>query len=256
METLEFTTPTAAGRDPQPIAVDFAGHEFVVHRPKDWVILSAQTAMAENITDTERALGIVQFLLGTLGESEYYHFIRRTLTRDDGVHVSNTISFIGQLLRAWSDYQPGAAITIDAVDDPIHGEPVRVVNDDLGLDLVFSPPKDIAIMIFAATASSTEDWGQQWACEYFLDATLGRGEAMALKRRLRMPSSSDPIDVAHLDPIIEALLERWSPATAPAANRAERRASQRGSRSTSTRSTSTRSKTTSSGTRSKTTAGR
>src|SRR5690606_17755205 len=99
-----------------------------------------------------------------------------------------------------------------------HGEPVRVVNDDLGLDLVFSPPKDIAIMIFAATASSTEDWGQQWACEYFLDATLGRGEAMALKRRLRMPSSGDLIDVAHLDPIIEALLERWSPATAPAAN--------------------------------------
>src|SRR5690606_41278769 len=115
-----------------------------------------------------------------------------------------------------------------------------------------SEPKEISITISTATASSPEDWEQQRACQYYRDATLGRGEAMALKRRLRMPSSGDPIDVAHLDPIIEALLERWSPATAPAANRAERRASLRGRRSTSTRSPSTRSQNTNICTRSTT----
>src|SRR5690606_30377841 len=84
-----------------------------------------------------------------------------------------------------------------------------------GLDLVFSPPKDIAIMIFAATASSTEDWRQQRACEHFLDAILGRRGAMEIKPRPRMSSSGDPIDVAHLDQIIMALPERGSPPTAP-----------------------------------------
>lgn len=243
VETLEFTTPTTRTRDAHPITVDHLGDELTIRRPKDWVLLSAQTAMAENITDTERALAIVQFLLGTLGQQGYARYLNRTLDRDDPVNFATTIELIAGLLDRWGNYTPEtAAFTVEPQPRDIHGEPARVVNDDLAIDLEFHPPKDVALMIFAATATSTEDYGQQWAVEYFVDATLTRTEAMTLKRRLRMPNDGDPLDVEHLDPIMESLLTRWQPVDPNMpANREQRRAQSKktGSAKSTTRKTST-----------------
>lgn len=229
METLTFTTPTTRTREKQPIQVDFVGDELTINRPKDWVIWSARTCLADNITDAERAMSVLQFLLGALGQQGYARFLQRGLDREDPLNLAATLTFISRLVETWSDYKHGAALTIEPVPGGIVGDPVRVVNDDLGIDAVFSPPKDIIIMAVAATLSSSEDGAQQWAVELFLDASLERADAVMLKRRLRISDDdTDPLDVDDIAPIMSSLLERWEPAQQQAVNRAQRRAQAKG----------------------------
>lgn len=227
METLNFTTPTTRVREKQPVTVDFVGETITITRPKDWVLLSARTCLADNVTDSERALSLLQFLLGTLGQQGYSRFLSRALDRDDPINLTSVITLISKLLETWADYTDNAAVTVEPTDESgvISDEPVRIVNDDLGIDYVFHPPKDLIIMAVAATLSSPEDGAQQWACELFLDACLDRTDAVFLKRRLRISDDdNDLLDVDDIAPIMKTLLERWEPGQRAALNRAERRA--------------------------------
>lgn len=226
--TFEFTTP-AADRDPQTITVDLVGDLHELDRPKDWALTNVGTILADDVPHDARAQAILRYVHGVLGADGHERLLERALDRGDNLNLTALLDFIGRSAERWNDYNAATNTPIRVTsDDPgIVGEPVRLVNRHLDLDVTAEPPKDLVLMVLAASAGRGVVASQRWAVEFFLQAILPFDAMRTITHRLT--SKNDPLDVEHLDPMVSQLVEHWSTAldVTPPANRAERRAAAR-----------------------------
>ncbi|WP_367139279.1 hypothetical protein [Saccharothrix sp. HUAS TT1] len=230
METLEFRTPKRA-REEQPIPVTLCGEELVVQRPKDAVLYFAATAIGADVPEPDRAMAVIQFLSGTLGLVDRKRFIDRAIDPADPVDLGATVQLVGGLLERWNAWPARGRVeplVVEADPAPVTGEPVHIVNEDLELDLVAHPPKDLVLMFVAAALATGANEGQQaWSVGIFLDAALERADRDVVARRMR--DHDDDLDLEHIAEIVQHLIERWSPKANRAARRDAARAKGRGS---------------------------
>ncbi len=224
METLipSFTTPSRPRAD-QPITVTWCGENLVIRRPKDSVLYFA-TALGSEI-EQDQAAALVDFLDGTLTPDQRKRFFDRVRDRDDPINLATTSALVDGLLVRWNNWPEDDQVeplVIDPVPAPVIGSDIRVPIEELELDLVAHPPKDIVLFLMASTLAVTSTVAQQaWMLGLFLDAALDPADAMVIARRLR--SRDDDLDLHHVGVIVSDLVEKWL----PRANRAERRAAAR-----------------------------
>lgn len=238
METLEFTSNTKrrTGRgDSQTVSVVFCGEPFSVDRPKDAVLYFAQTVVGDSVGEGDRAMAILQFLESTLAPMDRKRFFDRVLDGPRGpdhpgdpVDMAATMELVAGLVELWGDWPVGGdveALVVEADPQPPTAGPLRVVNLDLDLDVQAWPPKDIVLMLAAASMATGANLGQQaWAISLFLDAALNPADALRVAQRMRR--TGDPLDLEDIAEIVEGLLDRWAPGT----NRATRRANAKADR--------------------------
>lgn len=235
-ETLVFTTPKRK-RLEQPVEVDLCGEKWTVQRPKDAVLYFAQTAIADLVTEADRASALLQFINAVLEPVQRHRYFERALDRDDPVDMQVTMRFVGGLVDRWGNWpangkpKPVVVKPTDPDDLPPVADPIQVVNNDLGLDFIAHPPKDIILLMVVAALGTGANVGQQsWAVGLFLDAALTEEDRLMVAMRMR--STVDDLDLEDLADITSQLAEKWAPAPK---NRAERRAAARKTATSSTR---------------------
>src|SRR5690606_13335312 len=236
METLEFSSPqrAKATRKP-PVTVHLCGHDITFHEPKQTVKCFAGNLIADEVSEADRAMALLQFINGSLDGAEQKTFTDRATNRDDPLGRAAVLELVATLLNRWSDepteQAAGATLTIDGPEGgpEFYGdEPVRLHNPDLDLDLVAYPPKDLALMLVASGMATGSTLGQQaWSVGVFLDSCLEPPARLLLNHRMR--DRNDPIEITDVTDVVVQLLERWAPEHAPTAggNRAARRAAAR-----------------------------
>lgn len=235
LDTIEFTTPAARQREDVTTPVNLCGEDMVVRRPKDATLFFAQSAVADSANDADRMLAILQLIDASLEASDRYRLLERACDGDDDLTAGAVYDMFEELFKRWGEDSkvPAAApVRVEAVPDSIPaGAPARIVNHDLGLDLVCHPPKDIILHITASSIAAGTNRGQQaWCLMLFLDAALTKADSMVLDQRMR--NTRDPLDLEALLAIVEALVGRWYPDEAVPAggNRKQRRAAAAGGR--------------------------
>lgn len=222
METLSFSTP-ARTRAEQPIPVTWCGEELVIRRPKDSVLFFGAEIGADDAAD--QAAALIDFLDGTLDPAQRKRFFDRIRDREDPINIATTGALVDGLMQRWNNWPDDDQVeplVIEPTPTPVVGSDVRVLHEDLDLDVVAHPPKDIVRALVGSALATTATVAQQaWVLGLFLDAALDPADAMVIARRLR--SRDDDLDLHHIAEIVADLVERW----APTANRAERRAAAR-----------------------------
>lgn len=232
LDVLDFTSTASTEPRKKDITtpVDLGGETLTFHRPKDGTLFFTQSAIADTANDADRWLAGLRFLEATLKPQDRKRFLDRACDRDDNLTAGMFWETIGQLLRRWdpaSKVPPGTVLRIDPVPDGVQGQrPVRIVDDNLALDFVAHPPKDIILGITASAIGAGASTGQQaWCITLFLDGALDPAVALELSYRLNSPAySNDPLELGHLFEIIRKLIERWYSGEVPRPNRAARRA--------------------------------
>lgn len=224
MDTLTFDTP-ARRRNPMPIPVTLCGTEFTVDRPKDAVLYFAQTVAADTVSDADRALAILQFIDGTLTVDRRKEFFDRVRDLADPLDMHATVELVTGLVERWGDWPHDGNVeplVVEPGPQQPRKEPVRVQHPDLDIDMEAHQPKDLVLLIVAASLATTATLGQQaWSMGLFLDACLTPADSLIISHRLRDPA--DDLDMDHIADIAGRLVQRWQ----PAGNRAERRAAAR-----------------------------
>ncbi|HEX2298628.1 MAG TPA: hypothetical protein VHH34_08945 [Pseudonocardiaceae bacterium] len=223
-ETLTFTTAKRKRRT-QPVDVELCGERWTVQRPKDAVLYFAQTAIADLVGEADRASALLQFLNSVLEPVQRHRYFERCLDRDDPVDLQATLKLIGGLVDRWTNW-PAAGnpepVVIEPTDEDELTEqpaPVRVVNEDLGLEFEAHAPKDIILLIVTAALGTGANLGQQsWAIGLFLDASLRPADQLMISMRMR--STGDDLDLEDIAEIVSELAQKWAPAPT---NRQERR---------------------------------
>lgn len=254
METLEFSTPKRQRQD-ESVTVDLAGEGMVFHRPKDATLWAASTITGDEVPAADRAMGLLQFVNGTLEPTEQKRFYERVIDRDDTLGQRAMFNLLDVLLRHWGPDSGRRASTLVAEQDEPPGfygdEPVQITNADVGLDFVAYPPKDLALMMMASGISTGAQVGQQaWSVGFFLDACTDPATRFSLGNRMR--SRHDPLELEDITDVVLALMQKWAPEYAPVrGNRAQRRAAGSGKASggSTSKATSSTRKTSSGGAR-------
>ena len=226
-EVIEFATPKTQTRETITTKVTLCGEDFYARRPKDAVLFFAQSALGEVASDADRAMAMLQILDASCDSIARHRILERACDRDDPVTAGVVYRMIEALTERWSPETKAPAehpVVVDAVPDTApQADPVRVVNDDLALDLLCHPPKDIILHITSSGLATGANQGQQaWCVMLFLDAALDKSDAVHLSQRMRQPN--DPLDLEALMSVIETLMQRWYPDVGREGNRAQRRA--------------------------------
>lgn len=228
-EVIEFTTPVSARPAAVRTPVVLCGEEFTARRPKDAVLFFTQSAMADVANDSDRALAMLQLLDACLQPVDRHRILQRACDPDDPVTAGAVYGMIHQLLERWdpaTKIPDSAPVLVAPVPDSAPAnDPVRIVNDDLGLDLLCRPPKDLILHITASALATNANAGQQaWCVMLFLDAALSNADALQLEARIRNPR--DELDLEALLNLIHTLMGRWHPESMPPEqpNRKQRRA--------------------------------
>lgn len=226
-EVIEFTTPKARARETVSTKVTLCGEDLYARRPKDAVLFFAQSALSEVASDSDRAMSMLQILDAACDSVSRHRILERACDREDPVTAGAVYQMIEALTERWSPETKTPAdhpvVINPSPDSAPRADAVRIVNDDLGLDLVCHPPKDIILHITSSGLATGANQGQQaWCVMLFLDAALSKADAINLSQRMRRPS--DPLDLEALMSIIETLMQRWYPEAGDTGNRAQRRA--------------------------------
>lgn len=226
LDVLEFTAPARTTRKAVTTDVDLVGHTYTFRRPKDGILFFTQAAVADSANDADRWMASLSFLQASLQPQDRKHLLDRACDPDDALTAGAWWEVIGELLRRWapdSKVPASEPVTIDAHPDTVTGaDPVRILDEDLRLDLVAHPPKDVVLGLTGSAIAAGANTGQQaWCINLFLDAALSSADALDLDRRLSLPPDADPLDLGDLFGIVEALIGRWYGDTG---NRAARRA--------------------------------
>lgn len=227
-EVIEFTTPKARTRETIATKVTLCGEDLYARRPKDAVLFFAQSALSEVASDSDRAMSMLQILDAACDTVARHRILERACDRKDPVTAQAVYQMIEALTERWSPETKTPAdhpVVINPSEDSApRVDAVRIVNDDLGLDLVCHPPKDIILHITSSGLATGANQGQQaWCVLLFLDAALSKADAIHLSQRMRRPN--DPLDLEALMSIIETLMQRWYPeAGGGSGNRSQRRA--------------------------------
>lgn len=230
-DVLEFTTSPTRNRDTDHTPVTLCGEEVTARRPKDFVLFTAQSALSEVATDSDKAMSMLQVLNASFGDVDRHRILERCCDSNDPLTAGATYQMIDELTDRWSHetkipvHRP--VIISPHPDTAPAADPVRIRINDLGLDALCSPPKDIVLHIVASGIATGVSQGHQiWCVMLFLDAALTSADASILKHRLR--NSRDSIDLADLMEIIHGLMRHWYPDTdldlSAKGNRKQRRA--------------------------------
>lgn len=232
MEKLEYSTPKQAKPRPKrSVPVSLCGHDVTFHEPKDTVKFFASQMIADEVSEADRAMALLQFLNGTLDPGDQKRLMDRIADRADPLGRAAVMELVATLLDRWSDApSTKGTVTIDGPDDgPVFygDEPIHIVNDELRLDFAAHPPKDLALLLVASGISTGSGVGQQaWSVGFFLDSCTDAQDRLVLNHRLR--ARDDVLDLTHLTDLVSQLLGRWAPDYVPdAPNRAARRAKQK-----------------------------
>lgn len=226
-ETIEFTTPDRK-RKVVETPVDLCGVEYKVRRPKDAALFFISSAYAESSTDSDRTMALIQFIEATHTKQDYAAFLERACDREDPLRLASAYKMMEELLsNRWDPKTKVPASTpviikpeADLLGDDL--KPIRIRNDDLDLDLVCHPPKDLALAVVASSmATGASDQQKSFGMRFFLDASLDKPVAISLMRRWLDPL--DDLDIPELEEISQALMERWYPEGAAQKNRKSRR---------------------------------
>jgi|SRR5690625_338411 len=226
-EVIEFTTPKARARETVTTKVTLCGEDLHARRPKDAVLFFAQSAMSEIASDSDRAMAMLQILDASCDSVSRHRILERACDRQDPVTAQAVYQMIEALTERWSPETKTPAdhpvVVNPSPDAAPQADPVRIVNEDLDLDLVCHPPKDLILHITSSGLARGAGQGQQaWCVMLFLDAALSQSDAVSLSQRMRRPN--DPLDLEALMSIIETLMKRWYPDSAAEGTRAQRRA--------------------------------
>lgn len=221
-ETLTFTTPTRE-RLSQPVPVTLCGEDIgVIRRPKDAVLYFAQTVVAGDVVGPDRAGAILQFLNSALDHGQRHRYFQRVIDRDDPLDLRATLDMLGGLAQRWGNWpttgEVEPVVATPAENPPQPPAPIRIVND-LGLDFLAHPPKDVVLLFTAASLATGSNAGQQaWAVGLFLDSALPPQDALVVSGRMR--DTDDDLELRDIAEIVTELVGRWDLGT----NRATRRA--------------------------------
>lgn len=230
METLEFSTPQRKRRA-EHVTVTLAGEDMIFHRPKDATLWAASTTFGEEVTAGDRAMGLLQFINGTLDPTDQKRFYERVTDRDDELGQRAVFNLVRELVAHWGPEGGGRGPLVAEQDEPVQfygDEPIKISNADVGLEFVAHPPKDIALMLMASGLATGARLGQQaWAVGFFLDACTDTTTRVQLGARLR--ARHDPLEMEDVTDIVLGLMQKWAPEylSEPSGNRATRRAATR-----------------------------
>lgn len=229
MSVVPFTTKSKAPRQPQPVQVTFCGEQFVVERPKDATLFFASRVVAEDVPEGDRAQALLQFVQNTLDPITYKRFLERALDPADPVDLQATLRLVAELVDRWNNWPargPAMPVVIKADPAPPLGDPIDVVDEDLGLDFVAHPPKDLLMAFVAAALATGANPGQQaWSIGIFMDAVLDPETRSTIRRRL--VARHDDLDIGNLADLVRYLIGQWNPDVVPVVvelPRAQRRA--------------------------------
>lgn len=226
IEVVDFATSSTGKSSPKPTVtkVNLVGETIKVTRPKDAVLFFAQRAVSDNANEADRYSAALNLLNGMFTPQNRHRFLERACDRNDPLNATAMWEMIGQLLERWSpDSKIPASSPVNIEAQP-HSElpaPLRIVNEDLDLDVVCHPPKDLIMGITASAISVGSTLSDQaWCIGLFLDAALSRGDLMHINERLR--NQNDDLDLEDVANLVQQLVERWY--DAPLGNRKQRRA--------------------------------
>lgn len=236
LETIEFTTPAKKTKAKKvETKLDLVGETYTVSKPKDAVLFFAQSAVADTANDADRWMAALQFLDAAFTPMDRKRFFERACDAEDPLTAGAVFDAIGSLLDRWAPTNKtpaNAPVKVEPHPDTIPAglQPVRIVNDDLNLDLTCHPPKDLVLGITSAAIATGANTGQQaWCIALFLDAALSPHDTLTLDHRMR--SHNDDLDLDDVAGIVQALIERWYP-DGPQPNRKARRATNARTRKT------------------------
>lgn len=226
LETVEFTTSkkTTKPTKPTKITVQLGDENLSAPRPKDGVLFFAQSAVSDHANDADRWSSAWNLLSAVLNAQDRHRFLQRACDRDDPLNAAMMWDMIGQLLDRWnldSKIPASVPVVVEEQPHPEFPDPVKIVNEDLDLDLVAYPPKNIILGLTASALSTGATLSDQaWVIGLFLDAALTRGDVLTINYRLR--DSDDDLDLEHLTELVQTLIRRWY--DKPIGNRKSRRA--------------------------------
>jgi hypothetical protein len=222
-QRIEFSSPVRKARQARPITVDLYGkHEIVLQRPKDAVLFFASVAGADNASSGDRAAAIIQFVNGATEPVQQQKFWQLAIRGE--LNLQATVDLITAATTRWQhwDAKNTAPIRITWTPSAAEYEPVEVVNEDLDLHLVCTPPTDLILTCVAASmASSASEADQAWGIGMFLDAALSPADGMVVSQRLR--SLNGDLELEDVGEIVTRLIDVWKPTS----NRDGRRAAQK-----------------------------
>lgn len=229
LEGLEVVSFTTKSKPKHPAAsaaltVKLGDEELSAPRPKDGVLFFAQSAVSDNANEADRWSHAWNLVNAVLSAQDRHRFLERVCDRDDPLNAHMFWNMIGQLLDRWNlDSKIPASVPVVVKEEPHppFPDPVRLHNEDLDLDIVAYPPKDIVLGITASALSQGSTVSDQaWVIGLFLDAALERKDVLTINYRLR--SGQDDLDLSELTQMVQMLIERWY--DKPVGNRKTRRA--------------------------------
>lgn len=228
IEVINFTSPDKPKTKAKAkLKVDLVGVTYEIHRPKDATLFLAQSAVADSANEADRWMTALNLIETCMTPQDRKHFLDRACDRQDPLTAGAVWEMIGELLARWeatNKIPASKPIVIGAHPDAVGlTKPVRIVEDELGLDLVCHPPKDLILGITSSAIAASANPGQQsWCINLFLDAALNRPDALRLAMRLKAPSYVDELDLGTIASVVQTLIEKWYPSNM--GTRAQRRA--------------------------------
>lgn len=253
METLSFTTP-ARTRTRHTVDVDLCGERMTVERPKAAVLFFAAQMAGSDVVDVDRAMSAKSFLDSALTDPDRKRFYDRVIDRADPVDIDAFLDLVDGLVARFSSTNTDTSVlVIDPTPGETSGEPVKIVNDDLDLEVIAHPPKELVRLFVRASLATGANAGQQaWAVAFFLDSALDPGDRDVVSRRLAHPG--DLLDLEDIIDIVNEVNSYWSEGPRNRADRraaakrtpAKRPAAKKSTASSSTTKTTARAKSTSS----------
>lgn len=226
IETIDFSTPERK-REVVKTPLALCGETYEVMRPKDAALFFLSSAYADSGTDADKAMALIQWVESTHAPKDHARFLQRCCDRSDPLRLASAYQMVDELMKRWdpaNKVPSSAPVVIGESADVLDSlEPVRIRNDDLGLDLVCHPPKDIALAIVASSlATNASEQQKSYGLRFFLDASLDKHVTTWLMKRWFDPL--DELDLPELEEISTALMQRWYPEGAARENRKQRRA--------------------------------
>ena len=226
VETVDFSTPTRE-REIVKTPLTLCGETYEVIRPKDAALFFLSAAYSDSGTDADKAMTLVQWVEATHTEQDHARFLQRCCDREDPLRLASAYKMIEELMQRWDhkNKTPASKPVVikeekDLLEPPA---PVRIKNDDLNLDLMCYPPKDIALAIVSSSlATNASEQQKSYGLRFFLDAALDKPVATWLMKRWLNPL--DDLDLPELEEISAALMQRWYPEGSIKQNRSQRRA--------------------------------
>lgn len=215
VEHIEFATPTDRKRDLIRTELTLVGHTYTVTKPKDASLFFLSSVLADTSSQADAWLQALKFIDDSFTPIGRKNFYERACDRADLLTAGAIFEGLGALIDQWGAKTKAAQqkpIVVEAHPNMVPNDlpELRIANEDLEFDLIFSPPKDIMLGITsAAIGVGASQEMQAWVTSLFLDATLPQRDRLVLSQRLR--NRYDDLDLVDLIEIVKTLTARWYP---------------------------------------------